>query len=36
MKFNESCSKGPGDMEWIKTEWLNHMTLKCDIDIESA
>ena len=36
MKFNENHSKGSGDMERTRNSRINPMTLKCDLDPESA
>ena len=36
-KFNENCSKGSGDTCMERWNWrVNYMTLKCDLDLESA
>ena len=36
VKININLSKGSGDMERTQNSRVNHMTLKCDLDIESA
>ena len=34
MKYNETSSKGLGDMEQTRNSRVNHMTLNCDLDLE--
>ena len=36
MKFNENRSKNSRDMEQTLIFRVNHMTLKCDLDLESV
>ena len=36
VKFNINLSKGSGDMVRIQNSSVNHMTLKRDLDLESA
>ena len=35
MKFHENRSKGSGDMEQILDSRVKHLTLTCDLDLES-
>ena len=36
VKFNENLLKGLGEMEHTGNSRVNPMTLKCDLDLESA
>ena len=35
LKFNESRPKGSGDMKRTRNSMVNHLTLICDLDLES-
>ena len=35
VKFNENRPKGSEDMEWTRNARVNHLTLTCDLDLES-
>ena len=36
MKYNETSSKGLGDIGQTSTSRVNHMALSCDLDLESV
>ena len=36
VRLSENRSKGSEDMEWTRNSRVNHMTLTCDLDIESS
>ena len=36
MKYNETSSKDLGDIEHTPNSRVNHMTLNCNLDLESV
>ena len=36
MKYNETSSNGLGDREQTPNARVNHLTLNCDLDLESV
>ena len=36
MEYNETSSNGLGDIEQTPNSRVNHLTLNCDLDLESV